>query len=150
MIWFSVFWILSASWCNPREEASKRWRWFRFISSDLRYLASSEEKFIASFFKVHFSDNPKSIFCTLTARETSKFYYNKEKASRQTHTQEATKLAKGNSTEKHKWKRVECGHVKKKAKNQRSRFLQAYKNKNILNTWIWPCRPKHVVKDSEN
>jgi hypothetical protein len=46
-------------------------------------------------------------------------------------------------------KRAECVHVEKeRAKNQWSRFLQAYKN--ILHTWRWPCRPKHVVKDNEN
>jgi hypothetical protein len=37
----------------------------------------------------------------------------------------------------------EKGRQKKK---QRSRILQAYENKNILHTWRWPCRPKHVVK----
>jgi hypothetical protein len=42
---------------------------------------------------------------------------NKEKASRQTYTQETTtKLTKKNSTEKHKWKRSECDHVRKKGK----------------------------------
>jgi hypothetical protein len=30
------------------------------------------------------------------------------------------------------------------------RILQTYENKNILHTWRWPCRPKNVVKDSEN
>jgi hypothetical protein len=39
---------------------------------------------------------------------------------------------------------------KKAQKKQRSRIFQAYENKNILHTWRWPCRPKHVVKDSEN
>jgi hypothetical protein len=59
---------------------------------------------------------------------------NKEKASRQTHTQEATKLTKENSTRtKHKWKRAECDHVKKRQKKkQQNRILQAYENKNIL------------------
>jgi hypothetical protein len=38
-------------------------------------------------------------------------------ASRQTYTQETTtKLTKKNSTEKHKWKRSECDHVRKKGK----------------------------------
>jgi hypothetical protein len=50
----------------------------------------------------------------------------------QTHTQETTKLMKENSTgTKHKWKRAECDHVQK---NQRSRSLQEYENKNILHT----------------
>jgi hypothetical protein len=34
--------------------------------------------------------------------------------------------------EKHKWKRAVCDHVQKKAKDQRSRFLQEYEN--ILHT----------------
>jgi major membrane immunogen (membrane-anchored lipoprotein) len=38
---------------------------------------------------------------------------NKEKTSRQTHTQETTKLTKKNSRRKNKWKRAECDHVKK-------------------------------------
>jgi hypothetical protein len=32
----------------------------------------------------------------------------------------------------------------------RSRILQAYEIKNILHTWRWPCRPKRVVKESDN
>jgi hypothetical protein len=69
-----------------------------------------------------------------------------------------------NKTKKNKWKLAECDHVEKR---QRSRILQAYDNKypthlkmaseaesfkhmiiNILHTWRWPCRQKHVVKDS--
>jgi hypothetical protein len=34
------------------------------------------------------------------------------------YTQETTKLTKKNSTEKHKWKRAECDHVKKNAKKK--------------------------------
>jgi hypothetical protein len=42
---------------------------------------------------------------------------NKEKANRQTYTQETTtKLTKKSSTEKHKWKHAECDHVRKKVK----------------------------------
>jgi hypothetical protein len=37
-------------------------------------------------------------------------------ASRQTHTQETTKVTKKNGTEKYKWKCVVCDHVVKKAK----------------------------------
>jgi hypothetical protein len=45
--------------------------------------------------------------------------------------QETTKLTKKSSTEKNKWKRARCDHVKKgNKKNQRSRFLQAYGNRN--------------------
>jgi hypothetical protein len=29
---------------------------------------------------------------------------------------------------------------------QRSRFLQEHESNNILHTWRWPYRPKHVVK----
>jgi hypothetical protein len=54
----------------------------------------------------------------------------KEKASRQTHTQETTtKLTKKNTNGS-----VQCDHMGKKAKNQRSRFLQTYGNKNILHS----------------
>jgi hypothetical protein len=46
-------------------------------------------------------------------------------------------------------KHAECDHVKKR---QRSRILKHMKINiwRILYTWRWPCRPKHVVKDSEN
>jgi hypothetical protein len=30
-------------------------------------------------------------------------------------------------------------------RGKRSRFLQEYESNNILHTWRWPCRPKHVV-----
>jgi hypothetical protein len=43
---------------------------------------------------------------------------NKEKASRQTHTQEPTKLTKKNKTEKHKWKLAKCDHVQKKRRQK--------------------------------
>jgi hypothetical protein len=43
-----------------------------------------------------------------------------------------------------------CLNRQTTTKKQRSRILQAYENKNILHTWRWPCRPKHVVRDSEN
>jgi hypothetical protein len=43
------------------------------------------------------------------------------------HTRKETKKNnKGKQGKKHKWKRTECDHVKKK---QRSRILQAYGNK---------------------
>jgi hypothetical protein len=46
---------------------------------------------------------------------------------------------------------VEYFHMsEKKTKKQRIRILQTYENNNILHTSIWPCRPKHVVKESEN
>jgi hypothetical protein len=44
----------------------------------------------------------------------------KAKASRQTYTQETTKLTKENRTEKHKWKSAECDHVQKKKKQKTS------------------------------
>jgi hypothetical protein len=39
---------------------------------------------------------------------------------------------------KHKWKYAECDQVKERQKS--------IWKKNILHTWRWPCRPKHVVK----
>jgi hypothetical protein len=38
---------------------------------------------------------------------------------------------------------------KRQKKKQRSRILRAYENKNILHTWRWLCRPKHVVKHNK-
>jgi hypothetical protein len=38
---------------------------------------------------------------------------NKEKASRQTYTQETTKLTK-KTAEENRWKRAKCDHVKKR------------------------------------
>jgi hypothetical protein len=45
---------------------------------------------------------------------------NKQKASRQTHTQGNKKNNEGKQSKrtKHKWKRAECDHVKKKATKQ--------------------------------
>jgi hypothetical protein len=41
---------------------------------------------------------------------------------------------------------------RQRKKKQRSRILKYMKLNRwrILHTWRWPCRPKHVVKDSEN
>jgi hypothetical protein len=49
-------------------------------------------------------------------------------------------------------KHAECNHVKKgsEPKKQPSRIFKYMKIniRRILHTWRWPCRPKHVVKDS--
>jgi hypothetical protein len=42
------------------------------------------------------------------------YFGDKQQTSRQTHTQETTKLTKENRTGKHKWKRAKCDHVQKK------------------------------------
>jgi hypothetical protein len=54
---------------------------------------------------------------------------NKERASRQTHTQETTtKLTKENSTEK-KWKPAVCDHVKKRKKTSEAESFRHMKIK---------------------
>jgi hypothetical protein len=45
---------------------------------------------------------------------------------------------------------LDDGNVQWKKGRKRSRILQAYESKNVLHTWRWPCRPKHLEKDSEN
>jgi hypothetical protein len=41
-----------------------------------------------------------------------------ESASKQIQTKETTKITKEKSTKKHKWKRAECDHVKKRQKKE--------------------------------
>jgi hypothetical protein len=48
-----------------------------------------------------------------------------------------------------------CDHPKKCSKRKKSREAESFKRmkiniRRVLHTWRWPCRPKHVVKDSEN
>jgi hypothetical protein len=45
---------------------------------------------------------------------------NKRKASRQTHTQETTKLTKENNAAKNKWKNAYCYHVRKAKKKKKT------------------------------
>jgi hypothetical protein len=66
-------------------------------------------------------------------------------ASRQTHTQGNNKINKGKQ-HMNKTQMETCRVWRKGRKKQQSRILQAYENKNILHTWRWSCRPKHVVK----
>jgi hypothetical protein len=55
---------------------------------------------------------------------------NKEKASRQTHTQETTKLTKENNVRtKHKWKHAECDHLKKGEKSSEAESFRHMKIK---------------------
>jgi hypothetical protein len=59
--------------------------------------------------------SPRSSYCIIL------YILYKEQASRQTHTQETTKLTKENSTEKHKWKCAVCDHMEKKRQKIRSK-----------------------------
>jgi hypothetical protein len=63
-----------------------------------------------------------------------------------THARNNNKIKGTKQNRKNTNGNLQCDHVQTKL----SRFLQEYENKNILHTLRWPCRPKHVVKDSGN